>query len=146
MTSRRSRNYSCGDEYAMSGTVGPNSPCSVPNHDVISECGISELPGSIHSDDETEHDAFFLQTCVEEVENAEYAARQKPLISMREEEPFDKELGPGSRLREYVDSKRRVVAKILCYARPTLRSWPSQGSMGDISQLKEDLEQKITTW
>ena len=39
------------------------------------------------------------------------------------------------------------MAKKLCYARPTCRSWPlKQGSMADISQLKEDLEQKITTW
>ena len=37
--------------------------------------------------------------------------------------------------------------KELCYAKPTHRSWPlRQGSMGDISQLKDDLEQKITTW
>ena len=39
------------------------------------------------------------------------------------------------------------MAKNLCYARPTRRSLPlKQGSMGDISQLKEDPEQKITTW
>ena len=39
------------------------------------------------------------------------------------------------------------MAKKLCYARPPCRSWPlKQGSMGDISQLKEDLEQNITTW
>ena len=39
------------------------------------------------------------------------------------------------------------MAKKLCYTRPTRRSWPlKQGSMGDISQRKEDLEQKITTW
>ena len=39
------------------------------------------------------------------------------------------------------------MAKTLCYTRPTRRSWPlKQGSMGDISQLKEDLLQKITTW
>ena len=39
------------------------------------------------------------------------------------------------------------MAEKLCYARPTCRSWLlKQGSMGDISQLKEDLEQKITTW
>ena len=39
------------------------------------------------------------------------------------------------------------MAKKLCYARPTRRSWPlKQGSMGDMSQLKEDLGQKITTW
>ena len=39
------------------------------------------------------------------------------------------------------------MAKALSYARPTRRSWPlKQGPMGDISQLREDLEQKITTW
>ena len=39
------------------------------------------------------------------------------------------------------------MAKKLWYARPTRRSWPfKQGSMGDISQLKEDPDQKITTW
>ena len=136
-----------GDEYVVSNTVAPNSPCRVSNLDVVSECGLSELPSSIHSDDETEHDAFFVQTCVKEVEDAEYAAQLKPLLSMRGEEPLDEELDPASRLREYVDSKRRSVAKKLCYARPTHRSWPlKQGSMGDISQLKEDLEQKITTW
>ena len=132
-------------EYVVSDTVAPKSPCRVPNPDVVSECGLSELPSSIHSDDETDHDAFFVQTCVDEVENAEYAAAQKPLLTMRGEEPLDEELDPRFRLREYVDSKRRLVAKKLCYARPTRRSWPlKQGSMGDISKLKEDLEQKIT--
>ena len=98
-------------------------------------------------DDETEHDAFFVQTCVEEVENAEYVAPLKPLLSMRVEDPVDEELDPRSRLREYVDSKRKLVAKKLCYAEPTRSSWPlKQGRMGDLSQLKEDLEQKITTW
>ena len=88
-----------------------------------------------------------MQTCVEEVENADYAAPQKPLLSTRGEEPLDEELDPRSRLREYVDSKRRLVAKAQCYARPIRRSWPlKQGSMGDISQLKKDLDQKITTW
>ena len=67
----------------MSDTVAPNSPCRVPNPDVVSECGLSELPSSIHSDDETEHDTFFVQTCVEDVENADYAARQKPVLLMR---------------------------------------------------------------
>ena len=52
------------------------------------------VPSSIHSDDETEHDAFFVQTCVEEVENAEYAAPLKPLLSMRVEDPVDEELDP----------------------------------------------------
>ena len=67
-----------GDEYVVDDTVAPNSPCRVSNPDVVSQCGLSELPSFIHSDDETEHDAFFLQTCVEEVGTAEYAAPQKP--------------------------------------------------------------------
>ena len=34
-----------------------------------------------------------------------------------------------------------------CYARPTRCSWPlKQGSMGDISQLKKDLEHTTATW
>ena len=131
----------------MSDAVAPNSPCRVSNPDVVAACGLSELPRSIHSDDETEHDAVLVQTCVEEVENVEYAAPLKPLLSMRGEEPLDQELDPQSRLREYVDSKRRLVARKLCYARPTRRSWSlKQGSMGDISRPKADLEQKITTW
>ena len=39
-----------GDEYVVSDTVAPNSPCRVSNPDVVSECGLSELPSSIHSD------------------------------------------------------------------------------------------------
>ena len=136
-----------GDEYVVTDTNAPNSPCHVRVPDGVSECGLSELPSSIHSDDETEHDAFFVQTCVEEVENAEYVAPLKPLLSMRVEDPVDEELDPRSRLREYVDSKRKLVAKKLCYAKPTRSSWPmKQGRMGDLSQLEEDLEQKITTW
>ena len=136
-----------GDEYVVTNTHAPNSPCHVPVPDGVSECGLSELPSSIHSDDETEHDAFLVQTCVEEVENAEYVAQLKPLLSMRVEDPVDEELGPRSRLWEYVDSKRKLVAKKLCYAKPIRSSWPlKQGRMGDLSQLKEDLEQKITTW
>ena len=110
------------DEYVVSDTVARNPPCHVPNPDVVSESGLSKLPSSIHSDDETEHDAFSVQTCVEEVDNAEDAALQKPLLSMRGEEPLDEELVPRSRLRKYVDSKRRLLAKRLCYARPTRRS------------------------
>ena len=136
-----------GDEYVVTDTKAPNSPCHVSVPDGVSECGLSELPSSIHSDDKTEHDAFFVQTCVEEVENAEYIAPLQPLLSMRVEDPVDEELDPRSRLREYVDSKRKLVAKKLCYAKPTRSSWPlKQGRMGDLSQLKEDLEQKITTW
>ena len=130
-----------GDEYVVTDTSAPNSPCHVPVPDGVSEFGLSELPSSIHSDDETEHDAFFVQTCVEEVENAEYVAPLKPLLSMRVEDPVDEELDPRSRLREYVDSKRKLVAKKLCYAKPTRSSWPlKQGRMGYLSQLKEDLE------
>ena len=136
-----------GDEYVLTNTNAPNSPCHLPVPDGVSECGLSELPSFIHSDDETEHDTFFVQTCVEEVENSKYVALLKPLLSMRVEDPLDKELDPRSRLREYVDSKRRLVAKKLCYAKPTRSSWPlKQGRMGDLSQLKKDLEQKITTW
>ena len=131
----------------MTSNTATNVPCHVPMSDGLSECGLSELPSSIHSHDETEHDAFFVQTCLEEVENAEYLAPLKPLLSMRGEEPLDGELDPRFRLREYVDSKRRLVAKKLCYAKPTRSSWPMKlGCKGDISQLKEDLEQKITTW
>ena len=136
-----------GDKYVLTNNYASNSPCHVSIPDGVTECGLSELPSSIHSDDETDHDAFFVQTCVEEVENAEYVSPLKPLLSMRGEEPLDEELDPRSRLREYVDSKRRLVAKKLCYAKPTRSSWPlKQGCMGNLSQLKEDLEQKITTW
>ena len=136
-----------GDEYIVPNANAPNSPCHVSNPDGVSECGLSELLSSIHSDDETEHDAFFVQTRVEEVENAEHVSPQKPVLSMRGEEPLDEELDPRSRLREYVDSKRRLVAKKLCYAKPTRSSSPlKQGCMGDISELNEDLEQKIITW
>ena len=69
------------------------------------------------------------------------------VLDVRSEEPLDQELDPRTRLREFMASKRSLVAQELCYARPTRRSRPlKQGSMGDISQLKEDLEQKITTW
>ena len=136
-----------GDEYIVTNTNAPNPPCNVPVPDGVSECGLSELPSSIHSDDETEHDTFFMQTCVGEVENAEYVAPLKLLRSMRVEEPVDEELDPRSRVGECVDSKERLVAKRKCYAKPTCRSWPlKQGRKGDLSQLKEDLEQKITTW
>ena len=87
-----------GDEYVVTSNTAPNCPCHVPMSDGVSECGLSELPSSIHSDDETEHDAFFMQTCAEEVENAEYVAPLKPLLSMRGEEPLDEELDPRSRL------------------------------------------------
>ena len=75
----------------------------------------------------------------------EYAVPQTHILPIRGEEPLEKRLDPRFTLREYVDSEGRLVAKELCYAKPTCRSWPfSQGSMGDISQLKEDLELMIT--
>ena len=46
-----------------------------------------------------------------------------------------------------MDSKKRAMAKRLCYAKPTRSSWRlKQWSTRDLSQLKEDLEHKITTW
>ena len=136
-----------GDEYLVTNNNAPNSPCHVPIPDGVSECGLSELPSSIHSDDETEHDTFFVQTCVEKVENAEYVAPLKSLPSMSGEEPLDEELDPRSGLRDHVDSKKRLVAEKLCYAKPNRSSWPlKQGCKGDLSQLKEDLEKTITTW
>ena len=39
------------------------------------------------------------------------------------------------------------MVKRLCYARPSRRSWQlKQGCEGDILQVKEDLEHKITIW
>ena len=83
-----------GDEYVATNTNAPDYPCNVLVPDGVSECGLSELPSSIHSDDETEHDALFVHTFVEEVENAEYVAPLKPLLSMRVEETLDEELDP----------------------------------------------------
>ena len=80
------------DEYVVSDTVVPNSPCREPNPDVVSECGLSQLLSSIHSDDETEHDAFLVQMCVEEVENAEYAAPQKHLLTRSRGRPGNRTL------------------------------------------------------
>ena len=119
----------------------------IPVPDGVSECGLSELPSSIHSDDETEHDAFFVQTCVEEVENAEYVAPLKPLLSMRVEDPVDEELDPPSRPKEYVDSKWKLVAKKLCYAKPTRSSWPlKQGRMGDLEAGSDPRGHLWVTW
>ena len=78
-----------GDEYVLSDAIVPNPPCHIPTPDVVSECGLSELPSSIHFEDGPEHDAFLVQKCVDEVENAQYATPQKPLLSMRGEEPLD---------------------------------------------------------
>ena len=69
-----------GDEFVVSDAVAPNTPCRVPNPDVVSECGLSELPSSIHSDDQTDHNAISVQTCVDEVDSAEYATPKKPPV------------------------------------------------------------------
>ena len=83
-----------GDEYVVTNTNAPNSPRHLPVPDGVSHCGLSELPSSIHSDDETDHDAFFVQTCFEEVENAEYVPQLEPLLCMEDGDPLDKELDP----------------------------------------------------
>ena len=101
-----------GHKYVVSDTSAPNSACHVLNPDVVSECGLSELPSSSHSDNKTQHDAFFVQTCVEEVESTEYAAPQKPLLPMRGEEYLDEGLDPRSRLRKYVDWWRKSYATL----------------------------------
>ena len=74
------RLYPGETEYVVTNTNAPHSPCRVPFPDGVSEYGLSELPSSIYPDDETEHDAFFVQTCVEEVENAAYVVPMKPLL------------------------------------------------------------------
>ena len=135
-----------GDEYVVSYAAALITSGHVPDPDVVSECGLSELRSSIHCDDKADHDALLFQTCVEEAESAEYATPQKSLFSRRERQPLEEGFDLGSRIRKYVDSKRRAIARRLCYARPTRSSWLlTQGSMGDISQLKEDLEHEITT-
>ena len=110
------------EEYFLSDAVVPNTPCYIPTPDAVPECGLSELPTSLHSDDKTDHDTFFVQNCVDEVENADYATPLKPLFSMRGGEPLDEELDPPTRLRESLDSKSRVLVKGLCYTTPTCRS------------------------
>ena len=65
-------------------------------------------------------------TCLEEVDYSDRNAEtsEKPLFSMREEETPEVNPDPRARQKEYLDSKRRVVAERLCYARPTRSSWP----------------------
>ena len=73
----------------MLDAVAPIDPFHLSNPDVVSDCGLSELPSSIHSDDETDHDAFFIETWMEEVENSNFTMPGKPLFSMRGGEPLD---------------------------------------------------------
>ena len=81
----------------------------------------------MHSDDEDEHDAFFVQTLVEEVDSADYATSKKPLFSMRGGEPLHESWDPRSRLREYVEprgnpSQKGCVTLYLIRARLRLTS------------------------
>ena len=76
----------------MSDAVAPNTPCYVPNRDVVSECGLSQLSRSNHADDETDHDVLFVHICVDELENADHSTPKNPLFSMRKEEPLDDDL------------------------------------------------------
>ena len=131
-----------GDEYVVSGPSTSSFPCEpahAPNPHVVSECGLSELPSSIHSDDESHHDAFFVQTCLEvDYSDRNAETSEKPLFSMRKEDSSEVNLDPRAKQKEYLNSKRRVVAERLSYARPTRSSWPlKQGAMGDLPQLKK---------
>ena len=83
------------------------------------------------------------------MEEVDYTAgtSEKPQFSMRKEETPKASHDPWAKQKEYLDSKRRVVAERLNYVTPTRSSWPlKQGAMGDQPQLKIDLEKKITTW
>ena len=82
-----------GDEYVVTNTNAPNSPCHVPVPDIAlsvdypSSPALSTLITKLSM-------TLIVQTCVEEVENAEYVAPLKPLRSMRVEDPVDEELYP----------------------------------------------------
>ena len=46
-----------------------------------------------------------------------------------------------------MDCKTRVLAKVLCHARPTRSSWPlKQRQMGNISQIEDPPQHKIISW
>ena len=62
-----------GEEYIVPDAATPNGPSNVTNLDAISECELSELPNSIHSEDKTYHDALFVQSCVEQIDHTHYA-------------------------------------------------------------------------
>ena len=62
------------DEYVVPNAAASNIPCCVPNPDIVSECGRLELSSSIHSNEEADHDAFFV------VQNADSATAQEPLF------------------------------------------------------------------
>ena len=66
-----------GDDYFVLDAAAPHTPCHVPNADVVSECGLSKVPSSIHYDDEANHVTFFVQNRVDELENAEYPTQQE---------------------------------------------------------------------
>ena len=82
------------------------------------------------------HDTFFIQTCLEEVDVEEQETEEKPLFSMRSEDA-KRATTPGGKKR---DAK-------LNYARQSRRSWPpKRGQQRDKAKLREEREEKITTW
>ena len=105
-----------GDEYVLPDAAAPNVPCNVTNPHVVSQCGLSELPSSIHFEDETYHDAFFVQTRVEKVDHADYATPDKPLSSMSREEPLNNGLDPRSyAFRQYHQGTGMIFPTLLMY-------------------------------
>ena len=60
------------------------------------------MPSSIDSGDETYHDAFFVHTCVEEVEHAVISMPEKPMFSMGKEEPLENGLDRRTKQSEYL--------------------------------------------
>ena len=84
----------------------PSEPADVPNPDDVSECGLSELPSSIHSHDESHHHTFFVQVCLDEVDyNGETA--DKPLFSIQKKETPRDSQETRAKQKEYLDWTRR---------------------------------------
>ena len=130
----------------MPDAAGPDIPCYVCTTDVVLECRLCELHSSIHSENESYHDASFVWTCGEEVEQADYATTEKPLFLMRRVEQLKNGLHPRTKQKEYVEAKRQVVAEGLNNPQPCQNLWQVKcAGIGDLPQLKETLEQKITT-
>ena len=128
-----------GVEYVVTDTNAPNSPCHVPVPDGVSECGLSELPSSIHSDDETEHDAFFVSFFA-----TNFLLESTYSLSL---DRVSSSSSTGS--STLMESRGFSGATYSAFSTSSTQvcSWPlKQGRMGDLSKLKEDLEQKITTW
>ena len=106
----------------MPDAAAPNIPCDACTPDVVLECRLCGLHSSIHSEDESYHDASFVRTCGEEVEQADYATTEEPLFLMRRVEQVKNGLHPKQ--KEYVEAKRQVVAEGLNYAQTSQNLWP----------------------